>query len=96
MNTRKEIVNLKLGTQAVLSKTGDIDYLPVIYTDFSGNVCRDKNGKKKKNKMSGVITSMSLALRKAVVFPSAETAFSQAVTVRTFQPAGWVTDFHSH
>lgn len=30
--------------------------------------------------MSGVITSMSLALRKAVVFPSAETAFSQEVS----------------
>ena len=26
MNTRKEIVILKLGTQAVLSKIGDIDY----------------------------------------------------------------------
>ena len=39
---------------------------------------------------------MSLALRKAVVFPSAETAFSQAVTARTIQPAGWVTDFRSH
>ena len=46
--------------------------------------------------MSGVITSMSLALRKAVVFLSAETAISQTVTVRTIWPAEWVTDFPSH
>ena len=52
--------------------------------------------KKKKKKMSGVITSMSLALRKAVVFLSAETAISQTVTVRTIWPAEWVTDFPSH
>lgn len=46
--------------------------------------------------MSGVITSMSLVLRKAVVFLSAETAVSQTVTIRTIWPAGWVTDFPSH
>lgn len=38
-----------------------------------------KNGKKKK-KMSGVITSMSLALRKAVVFLSAKTAVGQLLS----------------
>lgn len=46
--------------------------------------------------MSGIITSMSLLLRKAVVFLSAETSLSQTVTIRTIWPAGWVTDFPSH
>ena len=93
MNTRKEIVILKLGTQVVLSKIGDIHYQPSTLT-FKVMFVEIK--KKKKKRMSGVITSMSLLLRKAVVFLSAETSLSQTVTIRTIWPAGWVTDFPSH
>ena len=92
MNTRKEIVILKLGIQAVLSEIGDIHYQPSTLT-FKVMFVEIK---KKKKKMSGVITSMSLVLRKAVVFLSTETAVSQTVTIRTIWPAGWVTDFPSH
>ena len=93
MNARKEIVILKLGTQAVLSEIGDIHYQPSTLT-FKVMFVEIK--KKKKKRMSGVITSMSLLLRKAVVFLSAETSLSQTVTIRTIWPAGWVTDFPSH
>ena len=93
MTARKEIVILKLGTQAVLSEIGDIHYQPSTLT-FKVMFVEIK--KKKKKRMSGVITSMSLLLRKAVVFLSAETSLSQTVTIRTIWPAGWVTDFPSH
>lgn len=69
---------MRLGTQAVLSKIGNIRFQS-FYSDFSRNICGDKDGKK----MSRLNTSTTQASGKAMLFLFADITFSQAVTVKT-------------
>lgn len=78
---------LRLGTQAVLSKIGNIHFQSFC-SDFSRNLCGDKDGKK----MSRLNTSTTQASGKAMLFLFADVTFSQAVTVKTLWCAVWVTN----